>query len=668
MRVLLKDRIRDYLREIKRHPFRLTAGILVGVFLAVCSFMTVESGVKRLVICVLLSVGTGMFLALPRWDERVNLAVFVCYLITVPGKIFQRMELPIHDCSALVPGIKPLTIWLILCFYLTVFIVSQKISIACGGASVLLLLVFLTEYFVNAFRGYVMTPNDFAAAKTAMQVVGNYRFTLSEEAFYSVLFFLAAIALGFRLKVELPGNWKVRAGITAGAVALVASFFVTVLYTSYLPDHGIAGYYKVNYANQRVNGVLMSFFVVCRDNRQEKPENYSVERVLEVAKRAAEEYEGPRISESPKTLPNIIVIMNESWSDLRVYGDIETTEPVMPFYDSLTDNTLKGHLYVSILGGLTANTEFEALTGDSMIFLPPTTVPYESRVDHTMAALPSVLEAQGYETLALHSWTGKSWSRTVVYDYFGFDDFIDANEFATEIEYSHGFITDACNYRELIHSFENRDKDKPLFLFNVTVQNHGDYTRGDLDCPIDVLSVNGIPASEVTDIDHVMVYSNLVRKTDDALAELMGYFENVEEPTIVCMFGDHQPLLPEDFYVKMFEGTKDSEAVQNMTKYITPYFIWANYDLEREDYGDFSANYLPGVLMECAGLELPPYYKFLRGVQREYPVLSLSGGLGADGSLYTTEELKEKDLIQDYFNLQYCHLREKSWPSAVFIQ
>ena len=71
--------------------------------------------------------------------------------------------------------------------------------------------------------------------------------------------------------------------------------------------------------------------------------------------------------------PNIIVIMNEAFSDPSVLGDFTTNEDYMPFVHSLldgADNTISGHLNVSVKGGNTANTEFEYLTGASMAFLP----------------------------------------------------------------------------------------------------------------------------------------------------------------------------------------------------------------------------------------------------------------------------------------------------------
>lgn len=42
---------------------------------------------------------------------------------------------------------------------------------------------------------------------------------------------------------------------------------------------------------------------------------------------------------------NVIVIMNESFSDLRVINDEMIPEDNMQYIDSLTENVIKGNLY-----------------------------------------------------------------------------------------------------------------------------------------------------------------------------------------------------------------------------------------------------------------------------------------------------------------------------------
>ena len=85
----------------------------------------------------------------------------------------------------------------------------------------------------------------------------------------------------------------------------------------------------------------------------------------------------PETSGTSKIPENLIVIMNESFSDLRTYPNFKTDTELMPGIDALKENTQKGSLLVSVKGGTTANTEYEFLTGNSCV-LSPSTVVYNS--------------------------------------------------------------------------------------------------------------------------------------------------------------------------------------------------------------------------------------------------------------------------------------------------
>ena len=104
-------------------------------------------------------------------------------------------------------------------------------------------------------------------------------------------------------------------------------------------------------------------------------------------------------------MPNIIVVMNESFSDLSVLGDFKTNEDYLPFLHSLqqgAENTVTGMLNVSVCGGNTADTEYEFLTGNTMAFLPQGSIPYQQYITKELPALPAYLASLGYETVATH--------------------------------------------------------------------------------------------------------------------------------------------------------------------------------------------------------------------------------------------------------------------------
>ena len=118
-----------------------------------------------------------------------------------------------------------------------------------------------------------------------------------------------------------------------------------------------------------------------------------------------EPMEDVQVEEHKERLPNIIVVMNEAFSDLSVLGDFTTNEDYMPFLHKLQkgyENTITGNLTVSVCGGNTANSEFEFLTGHTMDFFPVGSIPYQQYIKGELPSIVNQLEKLGYLTYGLH--------------------------------------------------------------------------------------------------------------------------------------------------------------------------------------------------------------------------------------------------------------------------
>ena len=94
----------------------------------------------------------------------------------------------------------------------------------------------------------------------------------------------------------------------------------------------------------------------------------------------------------------------------------------MPFFRSLTENTVKGYACVSVFGGGTANSEFEFLTGHSMAFLPRGSVPYQQYLRGTVSSMASVLKSRGYSCVAMTPFSGRDWIIQNTYPSLGFEE------------------------------------------------------------------------------------------------------------------------------------------------------------------------------------------------------------------------------------------------------
>ena len=104
----------------------------------------------------------------------------------------------------------------------------------------------------------------------------------------------------------------------------------------------------------------------------------------------------------------------------------------------------------------------------------------------------------------------------------------------------HGYVSDRSDFAQIIWEFEHKEAGEPLFLFNVTIQNHGGYTVPDYPAQVTVADAPGeYPMAEQ--------YLTLAGKTDAAFRALVEYLRVFDEPTIVIMFGDHQPSVEQGF-------------------------------------------------------------------------------------------------------------------------
>ena len=327
---------------------------------------------------------------------------------------------------------------------------------------------------------------------------------------------------------------------------------------------------------------------------------------------------------------------------------LRANEDYMPFIHSLQqgeENTRTGYLNVSVLGGNTANTEFEFLTGNTIGFLPQGSVAYQQYVQKETPSLASYLKELDYHTVAIHPYYASGWDRDRVYPLLGFDEFLSQEDF-TNPKRIRNYISDESSFAKIIELYENKKEGEPLFVFNVTMQNHSGYEEEFHNFTPDI-TVDGIDSKALS------MYLSLVKQTDHALQGLIDYFSQADEDTMIVFFGDHQPTT----YVsnpilrnnKVNPETLTDE--ENLLKYKVPYVIWSNFDIEEQTGGETSANYLAMDVLENCDLPLPALQSSLTGLRKEYPVISAAGVREADGTLTTVKECGEA--LNDYRSLEY---------------
>ena len=497
------------------------------------------------------------------------------------------------------------------------------------------------DYFIYDFRGTPLYPIDFIKIGTALNVADNYKLSLSDNLIVGWVFFIIICAGLFAFE-----NFKCKRKILGRTVALV--LFIGLLGVCLVISKFVKPQRWINLGAE-LNGYPVAFVVGLNDLNVEQPEGYDANNVEKIAEKYDDTANNDDKNNSDKK-PDIFVIMNESFADFNVLGDnLNTNEEVLPFWNSLNKNVVKGYAYSSVFGGNTANSEYEFLTGNSMAFFPVDSIPYQQYVDAYQYSIVADLKKKGYECNATHPYEATGWSRPQVYPALGFDN-ITFKEAYTPKHKIRTYISDQDMFEELISRYEKRDKSKPQFTFGVTMQNHGryDYSGSDFSPSIKLEGYS-------EDYPKASQYFSLIHETDKAFEYFINYFSKQKDPVVVVMFGDHFPKIEQDFYNEVHGGDFKTLDERLLLQKI-PFVVWANYDIETKTDELTSINYLPEYLYDIAGLSKPAYTKAISEIQKTVPIINGKGYYSISKQRFLPLEYakdKEKKAINDYAQMQY---------------
>ncbi len=510
--------------------------------------------------------------------------------------------------------------------YLMLVGITGSLSIGMISGNLLFFLWGTANYFVQKFRGIPFQWIDFGSIRTAASVAGNYVLTPSWQIItcLTITVSLCMLYLNARFFHNVRRIWvKVLTRLLAAALAL--SFWTVLIRTDFLSDQGIWLRDWQPWYTYRLFGMEAGFFAFAKASFPVAPDSYSDSRVEEIISGSEKETTGQNDNEDLETPENIICIMNESFSDLSIYPNLKTDVEIMPNVDALKENTQQGKLMVSVKGGTTANTEYEFLTGNSCV-LSPSTVVYNSFIKQDQFSLASTLKSQGYTVYALHPYGRNGWNRELVYPKMQFDEFFSIENCFENASTVRGFVSDQADYDQLISMTENKKPGEKLFLFNVTMQNHSPYQNLSLESTVNFENYSG------SDLYQAEQYETLIRLSDQAIGNLINYYKNSDQKTMIVFWGDHQPEIGDDFWQYCYgKSLSDLSFEEQQMMYETRYFIWTNYDIPEAENQTLSANYLSSYLLSLTGLESTGYNRYLMNLRSQIPAMNAYGYLGTDG-------------------------------------
>ncbi len=549
--------------------------------------------------------------------------------------------------------------------YAIMYFFGQRTRAAMVAFLLLCLVLGTANYYLVKFKGQPVVPADLLAFPTAAEVGGGYSFAPDWHVMVcAVVFAFACAAIMLLPKHPLD----TRNALVSGLACLIS----VVMLTSYLlfnditedfdckPDSWSTQEYYADY------GAALCFMKRIQDTYPQWPAGYQTQKAESALAVYPNEIESASEAAGGARKPNVIVVMNETFSDLAKLPGVTGKDAQLENYHAIAKESLvSGTAYASSFAGGTCNSEFELLLGASMAFMSEDTYPYLFHRFDDVETLASSLEAQGYSTAAVHPAEGRNWMRTDVYDDMGFDAFYDIEHFEGAATLR-GFVTDRATYDFMLDLLSKEHG--PAFVFGITMQNHSGYTVGNL--PEESACDVRIEGAKYAEADE---YATLLQHSDEDLAYLIERLESIDEPTILLFFGDHQAYLSEVPKADLY-GWDPYEATlpQMQQRQEVPYLIWANYDTGKDaEYDvDTSLNYLGVQLLQAADLPLSSYQSMLASVRKSVPAINAKGYLAKDGSWHALDDREGyvAQMLRRYEMLQFANLFDKQIHPQAFIE
>ncbi|MCL2158039.1 MAG: sulfatase-like hydrolase/transferase [Oscillospiraceae bacterium] len=506
------------------------------------------------------------------------------------------------------------------------------------------------NYIKLLYRNETFVFSDFLILKETGDIAGNYTIAPTGALWVSIAFFVLLAV--FMLFIKRPKvSRRVRIASPIAALFLAVAFYAAV----FLPSGLLEKTYRSSTMDLKreyeENGFVLGFVTSFLRSLPFAPENYS-EALAKQSAAALGYGEPPKETlPMPETLPNLIVVMSESYWDsgqnlTGVAYNKDPMEAVRPIMESHGG----GRLLSPLFGGGTSNVEYEFLTGKSILYYPPHSIVYQQYMTKKQWSLAWYFSGLDYATYAIHPYYHWFWKRSTVFPLLGFGHmYFDQDMIHTER--TGKFISDMSLSLEIIDRYEQLSKggETPVFNFSISMQNHGgyySYTYGETEIKL---------TREAEDRNEIAceVFGEGIRYASEAFLELTKYFETVERPTYIIMFGDHAPSLAGDRQLYALDEEANMYPEDKFHQYITPIVIWSNTNENLGDIGTLSPIMLSAKIFDILKLPKPPYMQMLSDIGSTSSGFTHLYYLDSEGKLSEDSELKRKiDEISK--NLEYC--------------
>jgi len=541
------------------------------------------------------------------------------------------------------------SVFLIFCAALAVYALCGRVWAAYGLVSLVLLIMYIVNFYRMSIAGGVLVPTDFFLAGAALQMIEPQAINITRRLVAVVVMVIALnVPLCF---VKLRFDWR-RLAVLPVVALIVVMLSGNFAFRQIFPIFGLQrDTVSVRY---RDHGLILGFYSELIIHNTQGGLNAQHAELLE-------RISGTRarnVTEAEASTPNVIVIMSEAFFDPTVLPNITFSQYPVPNFRRLgAQSGLSGGLIVPVFGGGTANTELEFLAATSHLFFGNRFyVPFESPSRYfgrdITTTMPWLFRENGYRTVAVHPFYGDFFNRRDIYPRLGFDEFI-AKEQMPDAPVKGEFISDEYFTDRIIEEILLAEElDMPLFLFGISMQNHWGFDPlkyGTLE--LDVMSYSPYLDEYRTSIMNSFLQG--IFDADKQLGRLAYFVENRDTPTIIVFFGDHLPILGTQadrvFEHLRFIGHQEDflwDLEDMLAIFSSHYLVWANFELNQQDWGTISTYLLGAWVTELSGINLNRYFTYLLNGHENLRILHNSLYQYGDGEIFGTWRYRGEPHVQ----------------------
>lgn len=462
---------------------------------------------------------------------------------------------------------------LIISLTLSITLLTKRRTFSYSVISTIWIIAAIGNNVLLNLRGTPLTGSDLKLIKSGLKIINNYM--SKKEIIYIVIALFFIIALLIFIFIFAPKTkFKVNYLLSLGIIFIIFIFY-KVCNTLALSNSIVSNNFWDLDAVYKENGFTYCFSTTLLKNGISEPNSYSKSSIesilysLDDSKAVNTTAISSDIScLSDDKLPNIVMIQLESFFDPLLIEGIEFDVDPISNFRKLKEHFSTGTFSVSTIGGGTANTEFEVLTGLNLDFFAPGEYPYNTTVNtKTSESINYALKELNYSTHAIHNHEGNFYNRNKVFSNLGFDTFTPSEYMLIDERTPLGWAKDTFLIEPILNLLTSTEKQD--FIYAISVQGHGSYPNDEI---TDKKNVNITNINNEKNKNSIEYYANQIYETDLFIKNLINAVNELAENTVIVFYGDHLPNL-----------NLSNDDLSNKNLLETEYVIWDNIGLEKND-------------------------------------------------------------------------------------